>query len=362
MTLQGRQHPARDLDRQALRLGVTVEAARILADSPFIDAHCDMDVPARVLGWRQDIAHGPWRRVVPMMCHTDLPRLMDAGMTGVVYDIATNVLRSRASRLEITLANLERVEALVQAHPEELVLARNAADHDRAVATGRLAVWIALQGGNALEADPDILDGHLGRRLHRITLVHLTSSVFAGSNSPRQPDLGLSGRGRAFVAACNHNRVLVDLSHAARRSFWDVLEVHDPTVPPIVSHTGMDAVRSHWRNIDDAQIKAIATRGGVVGVIYQGAFLTQVPLGFACRRAHVLDHLEHLIDVGGEDVAAIGTDYDGMITPPSDLTDVTHHPQLVQDMLDRGWGEPRIRKVLGENYLRVVRDVCPGGA
>ena len=73
----------------------------------------------------------------------------------------------------------------------------------------------------------------------------------------------------------------------------------------------------------------------------------------------ILEHLEHIIDVAGEDVAAIGTDYDGMIIPPKDLPDVTHHPLLVQDMLERGWKEERIRKVLGLNYLRVVEAVRP---
>ena len=129
-------------------------------------------------------------------------------------------------------------------------------------------------------------------------------------------------------------------------------------MPPIVSHTGLDAVRRHWRNIDDAQIRAIADRGGVVGIMYQSNFLAPVLL--SCGRSAILDHLDHLVRVGGEEVAAIGTDYDGMITPPHDLRDVTHHPLLVQDMLRRGWSEQRIRRILGTNYLRVVAAARPG--
>ena len=119
----------------------------------------------------------------------------------------------------------------------------------------------------------------------------------------------------------------------------------------------VSGVYPHWRNLDDAQIRAIADRGGVVGVMYQSSFLA--PVWIYAKRSAILDHLEHIIRVGGEGCAAIGTDYDGMIVPPGDLPDVTAHPLLVQDMLDRGWREARIRAVLGENYLRVLRHVRP---
>ncbi len=96
-----------------------------------------------------------------------------------------------------------------------------------------------------------------------------------------------------------------------------------------------------------------------MGIVYQSDFLApRAQLG--CGRSAILDHLAHVIDVAGEDAAAIGSDYDGMIVPPVDLPDITAHPLLVQDMLDRGWSEARIRKILGQNYLRVVGAVRPG--
>ena len=164
--------------------------------------------------------------------------------------------------------------------------------------------------------------------------------------------------GREFVERCNARRILVDLAHAGKATFWGALEVHGHDVPPIVSHTGIEARRAHWRNIDDDQIRAIADRGGVIGIMYQSNFLA--PGLWGCARSAIVDHLEQVIDVVGEDYAAIGTDYDGMIVPPRDLPDVTSHPLLVQDMLNRGWTEGRIRKILGQNYLRVVRDTRAG--
>lgn len=353
---------SRDPAAWAASLGVSEEAVQLLIDSPFIDLHNDMEVPARLIGYDPSTRHGPWGRAVPFFGHTDYPRLREARFTGVVCDIATNVFRRPASRLAVTRANLERCRARIAAHDDEIAVARDLAQYRAITASGRTAMFLALQGGNALEADVEALDGDLAADLHRITLVHLSTSAMGGSNSPSQPDRGITALGRQLVARCNERRVLVDLAHAGRETFWGALDAHVADLPPIVSHTGLDAVRPHWRNIDDAQARAIADRGGVVGVIYQGNFLDAVLPGMASPRARVLDHLEHLIAVAGEDAAAIGTDYDGMITPPSDLTDVTHHPLLVQDMLDRGWTEARVRAVLGENYLRVVGAIRPGDA
>ncbi|MCB9674182.1 MAG: membrane dipeptidase [Alphaproteobacteria bacterium] len=341
----------------AKSLGVSVEAVELLLSAHFIDLHCDMEVPIRVLGYDPATTHSKPRRVRPMMGHTDYGRIREAAMTGVVYDIATNPFRPKHNRLETTLSNIDRAIARIEAHPEEQRVVATAGEYDAARAEGLTGYWLALQGGNAISDDPSVLDGPTGRRLHRITLVHLTSSDLGGTNSPAGADHGVTPLGRDVVAACNRNRVLVDLAHAGKKTFWSALEAHAPDLPPIVSHTGVEGVRKHWRNIDDDQIRAIVERGGVVGIMYQSRFLA--PVRYACSRSAILDHIEHVLAVAGEGSAAIGTDYDGMITPPHDLLDVTHHPLLVQDMLDRGWSEARIRGVLGESYLRVVRAIRP---
>lgn len=349
--------PRQDPGAWARALGVSRAAVDLLLDADFVDLHLDLEVPVRLFGWRPDRHHGVARRVRPFFGHTDYPRLREAGFTGLVYDIATNPFRPKGNRLRTTLRNLEAVKARIDAHPDHLERVTDAAGYDRARAAGRTALWISLQGGNALSADPEVLDGEVGRLLHRITLVHLTRSDLGGTNSPLGGDGGLTALGRRMVEACNRNRVLVDLAHSGKTTFWDTLAIHRPDLPPIVSHTGVQAVRDHWRNVDDDQLRAIADRGGVIGIMYQSSFLA--PVLWTCPRRAIVDHLEHVIRTVGEDFAAIGTDYDGMIVPPHDLVDVTHHPLLVQDMLDRGWSEERVRKVLGRNYLRVVREIRP---
>lgn len=336
-------------------LSVSQRAVDLLLGAHFIDLHCDTEVPARLFGYDPELRHAKRKRPLIFFGHTDLPRIREASLTAVVYDIATNPWRRPSRRVALTVQNLDRAVRRFATQPEHFVVIRSRADYDQR--GDRTAIWLSLQGGNALEADPSVLDGPMGDQLHRITLIHLTSSVFGGTSSPLGGDPGLTTAGRDFIQRCNERRVIVDLAHAGKKTFWDAIAHHSQDVPPIVSHTGIDAVRPHWRNLDDDQIRAIAERGGVIGIMYQSSFLDKKLL--YCSRCRILDHMEHVMGLVGERFAAIGTDYDGMIVPPHDLPDVTSHPMLVQDMLDRGWSEPTIRGVLGENYLRVVAQVRP---
>ncbi|MGH9040525.1 MAG: dipeptidase, partial [Acidimicrobiia bacterium] len=168
---------------------------------------------------------------------------------------------------------------------------------------------------------------------------------------------GLTGLGRDYVAALNEARVLVDLAHISRPGFWDALDAHDPDLPPVVSHTGVCGVRPSWRNLDDEQIRAVADRGGVVGVMFHRGFLGRPP--WRVTAGAVVAHLDHLIAVGGEGVAALGSDFDGMIVPPRGLRTVLGLPALVDRMLGAGFSEDRVARVLGANYLRVTEAVRP---
>ncbi|TVQ92893.1 MAG: hypothetical protein EA397_05780 [Deltaproteobacteria bacterium] len=356
MRLQVRE-PGADPQGWARELGVSREAVELLVASDFIDLHLDLEVPVRLYGYDPTVRHEPRARPPLLWGHTDLPRVIEAGFTGVVYDIATNPARPPNNRLRATQRNLATLRARVAAYPEQLALVRTVGDYRRARAQGKLALWPSLQGGNAILADLSVLDGPMGQDLHRITLVHLTSSRLGGTSSPAGRDEGLSPLGRELVERCNERGIFVDLAHAGKRTFWDALRVHRLDLPAIVSHTGVEGVRPHWRNLDDDQIRAIAERGGVIGIMYQSAFLE--PVWLYARRAAILDHVQYVIDRVGEEFVAIGTDYDGAIVPPADLPDVTHHPLLVQDMLDRGWSPDRIRSVLGRNALRVMGRLRP---
>ena len=160
-----------------------------------------------------------------------------------------------------------------------------------------------------------------------------------------------------MVEALRAHRVLLDLAHASPRTFWDAVDVHGHDTPLIVSHTGVRAVRDSWRNLDDDQIRAVADTGGVVGVIFHGGYLRRA--GWRATAHDVVRHIEHVLRVGGQDAAAIGSDYDGFIVPAKGLRSVSALPRLTQAMLDRGHSHDRIRRVLGANALRPLRAVRP---
>ncbi|MGI9023918.1 MAG: dipeptidase [Acidimicrobiales bacterium] len=286
-----------------------------------------------------------------------MPRMVEAGLTGAVLSVATNPFRPRPSRTANLVHNLRRLRTAVEAQGDGVALVSDKAGYDRARASGTFACFVALQGGNAL-GSPDDLDRLPPGLVSRITLVHLTASPLGSPSAPStRPAGGLTAEGRSMVEAMNAARILVDLAHINARGFWEALDVHDRGQPAIVSHTGVRGVHDMWRNIDDDQIRAVADLGGVVGIMFHAAFLGE-PF-WTGRAEAIVRHVEHVIQVGGEDAVTIGSDFDGLIVPPADLRTVSQLPVLVQLMLDRGFSPERVGKVMGANYLDVVSRVRP---
>jgi membrane dipeptidase len=259
-------------------------------------------------------------------------------------------MRASRRRREVFEHNLAALRTLLEAAPGVRHV-RNAAEFRAARASGDHAAFIGIQGGNALDDGLDALDILADQSVLRVTLLHLTSSRLGASSAPGGGRrAGLTNFGRGYVERLNELRIGVDLAHISRPGFFDALEVHDRTQPLLVTHTGLAGVYEHWRNITDEQLRAVADTGGTVGVIMHAAYLGRGRVTVAT----LVDHLEHIVATVGEDHASIGTDYDGFIIPPRDLPGIWALPRLVQEMLDRGWSESRIRKILGGNALRVV--------
>jgi membrane dipeptidase len=335
---------------------VSVAAQELYRSSDVVDGHVESFVWTRVIGYDLAARHGDGLLGGRYYSQADLPRMREAGMAGAVMSVATNPFRRAGRRTAVLGANLARLRRVLDADPQAAVVT-DLTGYRAARAAGRLACFVGVQGANAWSQPEDVARTP---EVTRATLVHLTDSRLGATSSPlgrSRGRAGLTALGREYVAALNHARVLVDLAHISRRGFWDALDAHDPDLPPVVSHTGVCGVRPSWRNLDDDQIRALADRGGVVGIMYHRGFLGR-PSWRVTARA-VVDHLAHLIAVGGEDVAALGSDYDGMIVPPRDLRTVLDAPRLVERMQAAGFSEDRVRKVLGLNYLRMVEAVRP---
>jgi membrane dipeptidase len=331
------------------------EAQQICADSDIIDLHLDTWIPKRLWGYHPFKRHQRALFGRHFFGHADIPRLQDAGVTGAMWSITTNPFKLNNARWLTFLENLRQLEHFCATH-EDVQLCRNFDDYQSAKAHNRHAVFPSVQGANAISGAPNgvssLPENH---GILRMTLVHLTPSVYGNTSSPGHllhTHKGLTPAGQTLVEEMNHHKIMVDLAHIHPNGFWDAVDAHDPTRPILVTHTGVQGIMPHWRNLDDTQIRAIADSGGVVGIMFATNFLAHSGKRDA---SIVLDHLEHLIQIGGEDIAAIGTDYDGAISAPTDLPSIADLPTLVQGMLTRNWSLERIQKILGFNFLRVLK-------
>jgi membrane dipeptidase len=357
---------ANDLSEWAHALGISREAIELYVSADVIDLHVDTFIWTRLFGYDLTRRHGRGLFGARFYGHADLPRLRDARVGGAIWSITTNPLRRAAGRARVLERNLARLLATFDGAPDLVAVCRTAADFRAARARGVHGAFVGVQGGNAFDADAAFAGDPTGA-LIKVTLVHLSTSAIGTTSAPSLSfrgrgggggrDAGLTDRGRDLVRALNARRIFVDLAHVSRRGFFDAVAVHDRTQPLLVSHTGIAGVHAHWRNVDDEQLRAVAATGGVVGVMYQSTFLGE-PL-FRARAARIVDHLAHIVDVAGEDTAALGSDWDGMIVPPRDLPTCLELPRLAQHMLERGWSAERIRKILGGNFVRALGALRP---
>ncbi len=355
-----------DPDAWAKELGVPREAVDLYLDSEVIDLHLDSFIWTRVLGYDLREPHDGGLLGHRFYSQVDFPRVLEARMGGGTWVITTNPARAAAERATVFRDNLRDLLGVFAGVEEQFVVVRTAAEYRAARAAGKHGAFIGVQGGNAFDGEADALDripdlpGRTGDLpvLIRVTLVHLSSSTFGATSSPLRggADPGLTDAGREMVRQLEARKIFCDLAHVSKKGFWDAVEVHDRSQPLLVTHTGVSGVFEHWRNLDDRQLRAVADSGGTVGVMYQSSFLGDAYWSGG-KASSVVDHLQHIVDTVGEDHASLGSDWDGAITPPRDLKTPLELPRLVDIMLKRGMREETIRKILGENFLRVVAAV-----
>jgi membrane dipeptidase len=344
----------------ATRLGVSREAAELVAGSDVIDLHLDTFIWTRLFGYDIHARHGHGLFDARFYSQADLPRMREGGVDSAFWSITTNPFRRASRRPGLFWKNLARLRAIFDGS-SEIDHVRSMTEYRAARAAGRHAGWIAIQGGNCFtraEQVAEIPDDSVVA----ITLVHLSTSPVGVTSAPDplggRRERGLTAFGKEYVAACDEKRILVDLAHIHPEGFWDAVDVHDATLPLIDTHTGVVSVTPHWRNLDDAQIRAIANTGGTIGIIFQCSFLGGGAWG-GNDTLRLFAHLAHVVDVAGEDHASLGSDWDGAIVTPRDMPTVLELPVLVQHMLDARWSDERIRKVLAGNALRVMEQIRP---
>ncbi|MBM4321527.1 MAG: peptidase, partial [Deltaproteobacteria bacterium] len=336
--------------------GLLEAARRLHQDSLVIDLHQDTLLWSRLLGYAAQREHRPLcSRLLgvapPLFGQSDLPRLRRGGIAGVGLGVVTNpFLRGPARRSAVR--SLALLRQLACSCPEQLLVARRAADIDAARRSGKVAAFAVLEGVHCLDpADPDALLHLVELGLAGVGLVHFTANAAGTSSSSRSSRRNepLSRWGRELVERCNRLGLLLDLAHLDGAGTIEAARLSRQ--PVVVSHTGVQGVHPSWRNVDDASLRAVADGGGCIGIIFYPGYLGS---GWRGGLERVVAHAAHVVRVVGEDAVAIGTDIDGfLLTLPRGIRGSADMPLLTAALLAAGWPERRVRKLLGENARRV---------
>ncbi|MDJ0867951.1 MAG: dipeptidase, partial [Myxococcota bacterium] len=301
---------------------------------------------------------------------TDLERIRRGGLDAQFFSIwppAYLVEQGSGASRERCLAMIEVLRAQAARYPEHLELATTADDVRRIAAAGRLAALMGVEGGHGIENDLETLRrfGALGVRY--MTLTHQNTNDWADSSTDTPRHGGLTDFGREVVREMNRLGMLVDVSHVSDDTFWDALAVTQ--APVIASHSSARALVDHPRNMRDEMLRAVAENGGVVMVNFFDGYIDPAmsggnwAIGWAYVRRgglvpgpleHLIDHIEHVARVAGPDHVGLGSDFDGALSMP--LAGVDELPEITVALVERGWSDEDVRKLLGGNALRVLEE------
>lgn len=327
--------------------------------------------------------------------HVDIPRLREGAVDvqTVALFVQNFLYPDRCARQADQL--IEAVTRALEAHSDSVELARTGKDVERIVASGKIAMPLAIEGGHAIEDDLNRL-----RRFHELgvssmTLTHNVSHGWADSSADRSRWNGLNELGESVVREMNRLGMVIDIAHVSDEAFFDTLEItRDPV---IVSHAGCRALNPHRRNLSDEMLLALAKNGGVIGIVFVLNYLTPEydramrelteigrpwwakmpeienldlriaidhlsqgrdwPLENRPTIEDVLDHIDHAVQTAGVDHVGLGADMYPRTPSPVGIRGVDDYPNLTRGLKKRGYSDEDIKKILGGNFLRVWRAV-----
>lgn len=359
---------------------------RILAEVPLIDGHNDLpDAIREAATERGDVALYDLRS--PTAGDTDLERLRQGMVGGQFWSVyvpsdAEHPARQQLEQIDIALRMIDR-------YPDHLELATTASDIERIFGRGKTASLLGIEGGHVIENSLGALRAFYELGVRYMTLTHFGNTDWADSGTDDVVFGGLSPFGEEVVREMNRLGMLVDLSHVSAATMSDALNVAE--APVIFSHSGALALTDHPRNVPDSILTRLRGNGGVVMQVFFPRYVSEEARVYDERAqeetarlqerfgedavrsqreleawqaqnpaptvplAAVADHIEHIRDVAGIDHVGIGSDFDGISTHVQGLEDVATFPALFVELARRGWSDDDLRKLAGENLLRVMR-------
>ena len=370
--------------------------ARVLKSTPLIDGHNDWPDNLRDREgegrWTADLRSGLANR--PQPYDTDIARLRQGMVGGQFWSVWVSPALPGPEQVKQTLEQIALVQSVVERYPETFALARTAADVRRIHKSGRIGSLIGVEGGGQIDSSLGVLRAYRALGVSYLTLTHSRTIAWADAATDDPKHDGLTEFGESVVLELNRLGMLVDLSHVSEATMLDALRVSK--APVMFSHSSARALNDHPRNVSDAVLKQVTANGGVVMVTFPPSYISEAfrrwsadrdaekarlnspPFGglyigqpekataamAEWERAHpkpevtlamVADHIEHIARVSGVDHVGIGGDYDGMGKDvPVGLNDVSCYPDLLAELMRRGWSDADVAKLAGGNVLRVL--------
>jgi membrane dipeptidase len=369
---------------------LAAEAQRIARESIIVDTH--IDVPYRLAESFEDVSKSTESG------DFDYPRARAGGLDAAFMSIYTPAnLEAEGKSREVAEQLIDLVENIVEQSNGRFTIARSPGDVRKNFEAGTLSLPMGMENGSPIEGDLANLRHFHQRGIRYVTLAHsLSNHISDSSFDENRQWQGLSEFGVEIVREMNRLGIMVDVSHVSDDAFWQVLDVS--AVPVIASHSSARHFTPGWeRNMSDEMIQALAEHGGIIMINFGSAFITEEARQYSSKRwpaarafieehsslsreeaqkqfaasweaengsmpyaslDEVLNHFDRVVELVGVEHVGIGSDYDGVgDSLPTGLKDVSSYPNLIEGLLRRGYSEADIRKILGENLLRVWQTV-----
>lgn len=366
---------------------------RILQRSPLIDGHNDLPWALRE-GFNNDPTAVDLRQnqsANPILLHTDIPRLRAGGVGGQFWSVYVPATLTPLEAARETFEQIDTVRRLTAAYPEVFALATTADEVERIHRSGRIAGLIGMEGGYSIADSLGLLRQFHAAGARYMTLTHSKTTSWADSATDAPKWGGLNPFGEAVVREMNRLGMMVDLSHVSEETMLDAMRVSE--APVIFSHSSARALTGHARNVPDSVLRLMPEDGGVVMVTFVPGFINEtvrswnadkaaeetrlktlnpgdpaaVTAGLAAwTEAHptpragladIIAHIQHVREVAGIDHVGLGGDFDGITSTPEGINGVDAYPAILAALMAEGWTEADIRKLAGQNVLRVMRAV-----
>jgi membrane dipeptidase len=369
---------------------ISQKARKIHFSSLIVDTHDD--TTQRFLDGKFDLAPRD------SLGSIDIPRMKEGGLGAIFFSIWIPSKVTGPQAVKRALVQIDAVREQARKHPDKLALATTVAEVREAHKQGKVAALMGVEGGHMIDNDLASLRTFATLGVRYMTLTHTGNTEWADASTDKAAHNGLTDFGKDVVRGMNRLGMMIDISHVSDKTFYDALEVSK--APLIASHSSCRAICDAPRNMTDEMIRALAAKGGVMQINYHVGFLSQefrnaekadpkLNEGIAAEvhkrcgeneacqliegdritREYVaqgklprvewtkiIEHIDHAVKIAGADHVGLGSDFDGA-NMPFGMEDATKLPQITEALVRKGYSENDIRKILGENTLRLMAEV-----